>query len=149
MRNINFIKIPTVMAIMGLTSLACITSVSAANVKMSVFEGYKSSEAVLVGDYVKAIELANLSIGSKSSYRRTVEATSLCVAYTKSGMLEIAKDFCEMAVENSTKSSTLRNAANSYSDEMSAPISIIEVTEINHKAMLSLVNRKELSANVL
>ena len=136
-------KIPASVAILGLIALTSTNAVLANDVKMSVFEGYESSEAVLAGDYSKAIELAIPAVDSKSSYKRTVEATTLCVAYTKSGMLENAKPYCEQAMENSEKAATLRKAAPAYSDEISSPMSIVKVAEINHAAMLTLIDRYE------
>ena len=140
-------KVPAGVAILGLIALSSTTSVLAKDVKMSVFEGYKSSEAVLAGDYSKAIELAVPAFESTSSYKRTVEATTLCVAYTKTKMFESAKSYCEQALANSTKAATLRKAAPAYSDDISSPVSIVKVTETNHKAMLSMIERYDVSAS--
>ena len=141
-------KGPVSLVVLGLLALNSTNSIFAEGVKMSVFEGYTSSDAVLAGDYPKAIELAKVALGSKnSSYMRTVEATTLCVAYTKTKMLESAKTYCEQALENSAKASTLRKAAPSYTDEISNPMSIVKVAKINHNAMLTLVDRYEVSAS--
>ena len=140
-------KGPASLIVLSLMVLTTANSVLADGVKMSVFEGYDSSDAVLAGDYSKAIELAIPALNSTSSYKRTVEATTLCVAYTKTGMFESAKPYCEEAMDNSEKATTLRRAAPAYSDEISSPMSIIKVAEINHKAMLTLIDRYEVSAS--
>ena len=140
-------KGPASIVVLGLLALTSANSVLADGVKMSVFEGYESSEALLAGDYTKAIELAIPALDARNSYKRTVEATTLCVAYTKTGKFENAKPFCEVAMENSEKAATLRRAAPAYSDDISAPMSIVKVAEINHKAMLTLIDRNEVLAS--
>ena len=140
-------KGPASLVVLGLLTLTSANSVLAEGIKMSVFEGYTSSDALLAGDYAKAIELAIPAFDSKSSYKRTVEATTLCVAYTKTKMFESAKSYCEQALENSTKAATLRKAAPAYSDDISSPMSIGKVAESNHNAMLALIDRYEVSAS--
>ena len=148
MEHSRSLKLPTTFALLFFTALIGVSSVSASTLKMSVFDGYASSRAVLSGEYEKAIVLATLGIKSKRSYKRTVEATTLCVAHTKSGMLETAKAYCELAVEYATEPMTLRIAAETYTDGISEPLSIVKVAEQNHKAFLALATAHQLSASI-
>ena len=148
MNHSKFFKLPAVLTFCTLMSLTSITATASDSIKMSVFEGYKSSEAVLHGDYLKAIELAKLGLESKSMYKRTVQATTLCVAYTKTGKFDLAETYCDAAIENSQKSATLRRAADAYSDDNSSPVSIIQITEINKSVLEMLAVGKEISASI-
>ncbi len=146
MKNITLKKASASLVILGMLSLGSVNTTLASSLKMSVFEGYTSSEMLLAGDYSQAIEVAKTGLDSKSTYKRTVESTTLCVGYTKLGKFDSAKPYCELAMENSKKASTLRKAAISYTDDVSDPMSIVKVAEINHKAMASLI---DYSANVI
>lgn len=148
MEHSRSLKLPTTFALLFFTALIGVSSVSASTLKMSVFDGYASSRAVLSGEYEKAIVLATLGIKSKRSYKRTVEATTLCVAHTKSGMLETAKAYCELAVEYATEPMTLRIAAETYTDGISEPLSIVKVTEHNQKAFLALATTHQRTASI-
>lgn len=142
MKHTKFFKHPASIATLACTLLLTTQSGFASPFKMSVFDDYESSIAVLKGDYDKAIELATLGLDTKSKYKRVVEATTLCVAYTKTGKYTAAESACDKAVENSEK--VMRNKENGkiYSDGISRHVSLVEVAEINQKALSSLLASK-------
>ncbi len=65
--------------------------------EMRVFEGYASSRAVLSGDYGRAIRIAEQRVDARVALHRVVNATALCVAYTKTDQLDRASTMCERA----------------------------------------------------
>ena len=143
MNQSKLFKLTSSFAVFVLIAIFNSQVVLAGPVNMSVIEGYASSRAVLNGDYAKAIKIATADIDTNDHYRRTVEATTLCVAYTKSGMLEAAGTPCVKAIEASllaTKSSSARASRTS-----GGKMSIVQVAEQNQEALLSLITSNLIS----
>ncbi len=70
-----------------------------------VILGLQSSNAVLDGNYDKAIKLASRKTKiNNSPYTRAAENISLCVAFLKSGKLDSAQQACETAKQLASSS---------------------------------------------
>lgn len=145
MRQSKLLKQTSTFAVVVFFAIFSSQVFAAGPVNMSVIEGYASSRAVLNGDYEKAIKIATADIETKNHYRRTVEATTLCVAYTKSGMLETAGSSCVQAIEASLLATKSKSTTNRLSRTNAGKISIVEMAEQNQKALLSLVTSNLLS----
>lgn len=145
MRQSKLLKQTSTFAVVVFFAIFNSQVLAAGPVNMNVIEGYASSRAVLNGDYEKAIKIATADIETKSHYRRTVEATTLCVAYTKTGMLETASTSCVKAIEASLLATRSKSTTNKFSGTYAGKMSIVEVAEQNQKALLSLITSNLLS----
>lgn len=92
------------------------TDVDAARYTMTVFQDTSSGRKVVGGEYASAIEEINSA--GKRMKSKFASLTSLCVAYTKSGKLEKAAEYCDAAIARVEK----RKRAKSYERDLAVAL---------------------------
>ena len=90
----NFL-IPMFAVALALTAAPTVAAETDAKFTMSVFVDAAQGPEIVAGKYDEAIS----TIAKRSSRKNAIEATmNLCVAYVKSGEVELAEDSCDAAV---------------------------------------------------
>lgn len=111
------------------------STATAATAEMKVFEGFASSNALLRGDIATAVKIADRRKGSALKFSRFVNETTLCVALTKLGQLDLALDSCTRAELESKRISNIHLESFGFAD-----LSKIEVSQIA-RANLAITQR--------
>ncbi len=134
----------------GILAAILLLSVPAAfaqNFNMKVFDDSSSGKAVLVGDFKKSIQIAEVRVESGHAYQRMVAATNLCVVYTKTAKFAKADTYCEKALAYSAVADR-QNDYGKFLDDEGAKISLQEIAENNYAVLKNIRRSKQLDVNL-